>query len=62
MGGFFHHVVPSNGAEDPALEVIVDGVTIDCTGQFSALGTVSWLLVGWGAQKMRQPAGWHCWH
>jgi len=40
----YHH---SLGAEDPALELMVDGVTIDCQGQFSALGTVSWLLVGW---------------
>ena len=32
---------------------MVDGVTIDCKGQFSALGTVSWLLVGWSPSMLK---------
>lgn len=42
---------------DPALELMVDGVTIDCQGQFSALGTVSWLLVGSGSWEAKLTNG-----
>lgn len=42
---------------DPALELMVDGVTIDCKGQFSALGTVSWLLVGSGSWEAKLTNG-----
>lgn len=32
--------------QDPVLELIMDGVSVDCEGKFKSLGWVSWLTIG----------------
>lgn len=34
---------------DPVLELIMDGVSVDCEGKFKSLGWVSWLTIGHGS-------------
>ena len=39
-------VTVSGWIEDPVLELMMDGVSVDCTGEFKSLGWVSWLTIG----------------